>query len=310
MSDTGSALDSTRAQWPLPDHERRRFLKKTAAALSGAYLGFYSPRLFGVGTASSASNMKFRPLGATGFDVSEVSFGGYAVRDPNVVRYALDKGINYFDTAWDYTDGVSEQTIGTGLAGRRDEAVLTTKWHPWKDTTTDEMMEMLNQSLKRLKTDHVDMLLVHQVGKRSGGQGIERLQNQELFKAMERAKQQGKARYFGCSGHDPDLMDVMNYAVDIPDFNVLLCRYSYKAYPDQDELFQKAQSKGMGVVAMKTLGGARGEDLRAFEGSGTTRKQAALKWVLSNKHISNLIITMSSNTQVDEYVQASGVTVV
>jgi len=285
---------------------RRKFIKQSAVALAGAYLGFYAPRLIRTGpNAGPSSDMQFRTMGQSGFRVSEIGFGGYPVRDPNVVRYAIDRGINYIDTAWDYTNGVSESTIGKAIRNQRENVVLTTKWHPWSRTSAEEMMNMLNTSLKRLQTDHVDFLLVHQIGRVSGGESIERLRNAELFKAMNLAKKQGKVRYFGCSGHDPDLMEVMNFALEIPEIALILCRYNFQVYATEPELFKKAKAKGVGVVGMKTLAGARGEDLSKFKGRGTTFRQSALKWVLSNPDVSNLIISISSRRQVDEFVKAS-----
>ncbi len=288
-------------------HDRRKFLKRGASLLTGAYLGFFAPRFVRMAPrATPSSNMQYRELGRTGLKISEVGFGGYPISDPDVVRYALDQGINYFDTAWDYRNGLSEEAIGAGLEGRRDAAVITTKWHPWSYTKVPEMMEMLNTSLRRLKTDYVDCLLVHQVGKASGGEAVERLQNQELFKAMELAKRQGKVRFFGCSGHDEDLMAVMNYAVTIPEFSVFLNRINFRAYPGQPEFFQQVRAKGLGMTVMKTLSGARHADLKPFQGEKTTYRQASLKWVLSNPDISGLVISISSREQVDEFMLASG----
>jgi len=294
-------------QTDLPNLSRRQFLKQSGAAVAGAYAGFYVPRFLRMGPhAGPSGNMQYRMLGRSGLSVSEIGFGGYPVKDPNVVRYAIDKGINYIDTAADYTGGLSETTIGKAIRGRRQDVVLTTKWHPHSKTTAREMMNSLNTSLRRLQTDYVDGLLVHEVGTVSDGEGIKRLYNDELFKAIEMAKKQGKARYFGCSGHDPDLMQIMNYAVTIPEFSFVLCRYNYKKYPTEAALFKKAKDRGVGVIGMKTLGGARGEDLSKFRDKGATFKQGALKWVLSNPDISNLIISISSREQVDEYVLASG----
>jgi hypothetical protein len=101
-------------------------------------------------------------------------------------------------------------------------------------------------------------------------------------------------------------MEVMNYAIQIPEISLILCRYNFKTYPTEPELFRRAKEKGIGVVAMKTLAGARGEDLSKFQSPHTTFRQAALKWVLSNPDISNLVISISSRDQVDEFVQASG----
>ncbi len=150
------------------------------------------------------------------------------------------------------------------------------------------------------------VLLTHQVGQNSDRLGVKRLANPELFEAWEIAHKAGKARYFGCSGHDGDLMDVMNHAVDSGKFDVILCRYSFLDYPTQQDLIRKAKAQGVGFIAMKTLSGAKGADLSSFHRKMTTFKQAALKWVLSNPDVSNLIISISSFAQVDEYAPASG----
>lgn len=282
---------------------RREFFKNI---LGGAGLAMIGSLSGSTNLLASTGGMKKRWLGRTGLKVSEIGFGGYPVRDPDVIRYAIDKGINYFDTAWDYTGGVSEETIGKGVLGKRDQVVITTKWHPRSNTSVSGMMDMLHTSLKRLKTDYVDCLLVHEVGVASDGEGVKRLKNSALFGAMELARKQGKALHFGCSGHDGDLMDVMNYAIEIPEFSVILCRYNFLVYPTEPDLFARAKKNGVGVVAMKTLAGSRGAELSSFRDKFTTYKQAALKWVLSNPDITSLVISISSKDLVDEYVRASG----
>jgi hypothetical protein len=127
-----------------------------------------------------------------------------------------------------------------------------------------------------------------------------------MLEAWEAAKRSGKARFLGVSGHDGDLMQVMGYAIDAGPFDVLLGRYSFLDYPEQQELIRRAAAQGVAFVAMKTLAGARGADLDAFRGRQTTFKQAALRWVLSNPDLANLVISISSRRQVDEYVPASG----
>jgi len=175
-----------------------------------------------------------------------------------------------------------------------------------KPATKRVFLDSLDESLRRLQTDHVDVVLNHEVGRNSDGTGVERLKNPEMFEAFEEARKAGKVRYLGASGHDPDLMDVMHYAVDSGRFDVLLCRYSFLDYPEQNALIEKARAKGVGVIAMKTLAGAKGADLDKFRDRYTTFKQAALKWVLSNPNVSNLIISINSTRQVDEYTPASG----
>ena len=128
----------------------------------------------------------------------------------------------------------------------------------------------------------------------------------EMLEAFAVAKQAGKARFLGASGHDGDLPQVMGYAIDSGQFDVLLCRYSFLDYPEQQKLIDRAAAAGVGFIAMKTLAGAKGADLDRFRDRQTSFKQAALKWVLSNPSLSNLIISISNRKQVDEYVAASG----
>lgn len=309
---------------------RRRFLKQTTAAggalVAGAIAagrpaapltastpaaGTPAPSATPVppGSPSPGDEMRYRTLGRTGLKVSEIGFGGYPIDDPVVLAHAIDRGINYFDTSHCYRGGKSETTVGAGLKGRRDRVILTTKWcphHIGQPARKQVFLEMLDQSLKRLQTDYVDIVLNHEVGRNSDGIGLDRLKNPEMLEAWETARKAGKVRFLGASGHDPDLMGVMHHAVDSGQFDVLLCRYSFLDFPEQDRLIDKAHAKGVGFIAMKTLAGAKGADLDQFKDRYTTFKQAALKWVLSNPKISNLIISIGSTRQIDEYVPASG----
>lgn len=258
-----------------------------------------------------ATGMRYRALGRTGLEVSEVGFGGLPVDDPEVLRYAIERGMNYVDTSPCYRRGASEEAIGRALAGGwRDRVVLVTKWcphHEGRPARTAEFLAQLDRSLARLATDHVDVVLNHEVGRSSDGRGVERLKDPEMLEAFARARTAGKVRFLGASGHDGDLPSVMGYAVESGDFDVLLCRYSFLDYPDQQRLIERAHAAAVGFVAMKTLAGAKGADLDPFRAGGATFKQAALKWVLANPKLSNLVISIASRRQVDEYVAASGV---
>src|SRR5256712_4950509 len=298
-----------RARRPL---SRRAFLKRTAAAsgalVTGALATAGAPLTTG-SVAGPGPTMRHRTLGRTDLKVSEIGFGGFPIDDPQIVRYAIERGINYIDTAHCYRGGRSEEIIGEALAGRRDRVTLTTKWcphHVGKPAKKQVFLDMLDASLRRLRTDHVAIILNHEVGRNSDGVGVERLNNPEMFEAFEAVRLAGQARFLGASGHDPDLMGVMHHAVDSGTFDVLLCRYSFLDYPEQDRLIEKANAKGVGFIAMKTLAGAKGADLDKFRDRYSTFKQAALKWVLSNPRVSNLIISINSTRQVDEYVPASG----
>ena len=289
---------------------RRRFLRDsvlvTGAVAAAATAGC---RRDGTQGAGAAAAMPTRTLGRTGLQVSAIGFGGFPIDDPDVILYALDRGINYVDTSNCYRGGQSETTIGKALLGRRDRFVLTTKWcphHVGEKPVKQAFLKQLDTSLKRLQTDHVDVLLNHELGKNSDGVGVDRLKNPEMLEAFAAAKQAGKARFLGMSGHDADLMPILDYAVGAGSFDVLLCRYSFLDYPEQQGLVAKAHAAGVGVIAMKTLAGAKGADLDRFRDRHVTFKQAALKWVLSNDDVSNLIISINGTRQVDEYIAAAG----
>jgi len=297
----------TDAAQPAKKVSRRTLLAAAATAGGAAVVGGLA---LSQADPPPASTMRFRTLGRTGLRVSEIGFGGFPLDDPEVLVYALERGINYVDTAPCYRGGASERAIGPALKGRRDKFVLTTKWcphHAGKPATKQVFLDLLDGSLRRLGTDHVDIVLNHEVGRRSDGTGVERLKNPEMFEAWEAAKKAGKARFLGASGHDGDLPGVMGYAIDSGLFDVVLCRYSFLDYPEQQQLIDRAAAAGVGFIAMKTLAGAKGADLDKFRDRQTSFKQAALKWVLSNPKLSNLIISISNRRQVDEYVTASGV---
>ena len=307
-----------RVKRPGGDAEEKARKLSRREVVAGAVGGAVAVGVAGVGVVAArsatapAAPMRTRTLGRTGLRVSEVGFGGFPVSDPDVVLYGIDHGIDYVDTSHCYRGGDSESTIGRALASRpgsRDRITLVTKWcphHIGRPATKAVFLEMLDKSLARLRTDHVDVLLNHEVGKHSDRMGVERLKNPEMLEAFAEAKKAGKARFLGMSGHDGDLGEVVSYAIDSGMFDVLLCRYSFLDYPEQQTWIDKANAAGVGFVAMKTLAGAKGADLDRFRGGRTTFKQAALKWVLSNPKLSNLIISIASTKQVDEYVAASG----
>lgn len=291
--------------------ERRRLLSLAARfGLSALLLPHLAERLLAEELRPS-KRMRRRPLGKTGYQVSEIGMGTALLTNPEVVSFALDSGINYIDTAPDYLFGASERAIGKVLKYRRREAVVATKWHPWSFTKKDQMLKSLETSLRRLQTDHVDLIQVHQVGKVSGPngydekEGIGRIENPELWEAFKIAKRQGKALHIGVTGHDGDLMEIMHHALGMERFSTLLCRYNFLDYPEQNTLFSRARNLGVGVAVMKTLAGARASEISSLRTPKATFAQAALRWTLQNPHLSTAVITMQAVAQVQEYVLAS-----
>jgi len=179
------------------------------------------------------------------------------------------------------------------------------------------MMRALEGSLRRLQTDHVDIYFNHAVN------NVERLKNPEWYKFVEQARAQGKIRYSGMSGHAGNLAECLDYAIDSGHFDVILCAHNFgqdprfyqrffrrfdfvAVQPDLPRIMEKAKRHGVGVVCMKTLMGARLNDMRRYESGGATFSQAAFRWVLSNPNVDALIVSMTSRETIDEYLGASG----
>lgn len=248
-----------------------------------------------------------RPLGRTGFDMSDISFGTSKLQDPEVVRRAIGRGINYFDTSPDYSDAASERALGEGIKGTpRDQVFVASKFctadgHLDDDTPVPEVMKAVEDSLGRLQVDHLDLVHIHAVN------SVDRLMAPNIHEAFDRLKEQGKVRFLGVSSHTPQLETVMQHAVDSDRFDVIMVAYNFEHWPKLHGIFHEAHEKGVGVVAMKTLKGAYHTQLADF--TPTEREsfaQAAFKWVLSNKDVSGLVVTIAHFPQIDEYLHASG----
>ncbi|MGI9418848.1 MAG: aldo/keto reductase [Geminicoccaceae bacterium] len=256
-------------------------------------------------------------LGNTRLEVSEIGFGSASSQDPDLVRHALDRGVTFFDTAESYRFGWSEEAMGEGLKGVRDKVVLSSKTKAGASDSEADMMAALEGSLKRLQTDYLDIYFNHAVN------SVDRMQNEAWARFTERAKAEGKIRFRGMSGHGSRLASCLDYAIDNDLVDVILCAFSFGEDPDliaklkhtfhfvaiQSDLppvLDKAREKNVGVIAMKTLMGARLNDMRPFEEQGRTYAQAALRWVLSSPRVDAALISMTGLDNIDEYVGASG----
>jgi predicted aldo/keto reductase-like oxidoreductase len=271
--------------------------------------------------ASTDGVKSYHRLGRTELKISDISFGTTRLRSgtENLVHHAMDKGINYFDSAESYARGQSEVVLGNALKddGKRQQVYIVSKAMLEPDTTADEMMSRLDESLTRLQTDYVDIYMNHAVN------DVDVVSNPEWLVFTEKAKAQGKIRFTGISGHGGYLIDCIDYALDNDMIDVMLTAYNFgqdpKFYegltraidwvatqPELPRAIKKAKTKDVGVVAMKTLMGARMNDMRPYEKDGSTFAQAAFKWVLSNQDVDALIITMGEQAQIDEFLGASG----
>ncbi len=291
------------------DINRRRFLMAGALGLAGAPLlqscgGEKSTPVTGTADAAGAADTgprirKYNTLGRTGLQVSDISLGG-ATEEP-VLRYALDRGINLYDTAEQYHSGEHERYIGQAFKGSlRDKVVVITKHVHGLEApiTRQNVIERFDASLERMGYDYVDIAMLHHVADPAT------FENEELLGAYEALRQQGKFRFLGFSTHDAE--KVIPGAIDSGLFDVMLMIYNSIQYPQRSELITRARQAGIGTMAMKTMAGRQQDRVAGLVNEKTTFSQAAIKWALSDPSLDSVLISIRTFEHVDEYCGASG----
>jgi predicted aldo/keto reductase-like oxidoreductase len=242
-----------------------------------------------------------RAMGKTGVQVSILGMGGFhlgtVAGQPevnNMVAKALDHGINFFDNAWEYHKGMSEERLGTALKGKRDTAIIMTKvcTHGRKK---DVAMRMLEESLVRLQTDHLDVWQVHEVVYYNDPEKC--YENDGVLEALTTAKQQGKVRFVGFTGHkNPSIhLEMLNggYPFDTVQMPLNPFDYSYRSF--QRQVLPVAVERGMAVFGMKSMGGS-GEMIS----SGALTPTEALTFAMSLPGVSTTIGGMDSMEVLDQ----------
>jgi uncharacterized protein len=223
-----------------------------------------------------------RPLGKTGVQVSALGVGGYHLGSADsqneataIVHAALDAGINFFDNAWDYHDGKSEVWMGEALKGRRDEAILMTKVCT-HGRSKDVAMRMLEESLQRLQTDHLDVWQVHEVIYDNDPDLI--FAPGGAIEALDLAKKQGKVRFVGFTGHkDPSIhlkMLAHNYPFDTVQMPLNCFDATYRSFETQ--VLPELAKRGIAPLGMKSMGGS-GESVA----HGAVTAHEALRYAMS-----------------------------
>jgi predicted aldo/keto reductase-like oxidoreductase len=233
--------------------ERRSFLKLSAAAA-------LAPLLNPPATAEIRNGMPYRVLGKTGEKVSLLGVGGYHIgvdeltdeQSIAIMRTAVDEGVNFFDNAWEYNKGRSEERMGKALKdGYRDRVFLMTK-HKGRDAKTAQ--EQLETSLRRFQVEMIDLWQFHEVvypaepGK---------IYSEGAIEFAVKAREQGKIRYIGFTGHHlPDVhLDMIRRGFDwqTVQMPINVCDYHFRSF--LKNVVPVAQEKSMGIIAMKTMGG-------------------------------------------------------
>lgn len=237
------------------DESRREFLHASLAATAATVA------LGAVGGAedAAATGLPNRPLGKTGVNVSILCLGGWhigSVKDQNeavkIMHAAIDEGINFFDNAWDYHDGVAEEVMGKALGegGWRKKVFLMTKNCARDAKGTRQHLE---DSLRRLKTDVLDLWQFHEINYDNDPDWI--VEQGALAEALK-AQKEGKVRFIGYTGHKSPhihLKMLPKHKWDTVQMPINVCDHFYRSFAL--EVAPEVTRLGMGVIGMKSLGG-------------------------------------------------------
>src|ERR1700733_5331164 len=256
------------------------------------------------GGATPSFRVPKRPMGKTGLEVSIIGLGGYHIGTVagqqevnNMVAMALDHGINFFDNAWEYHEGMSEERVGVALKGKRDKAIVMTKvcTHGRKK---DLAMQMLEESLRRLQTDHLDVWQVHEVVYYNDPERC--YEKDGVLEALAAAKQQGKVRFVGFTGHkNPSIhLAMLNGGFPFDTIQMPLNPFDYSYRSFQQEVLPVAAQRGMAVFGMKSMGGS-GEMIS----QGALTPTEALSFAMSLRGVSTTISGMDSMGVLDQNLE-------
>lgn len=252
--------------------------------------------------------MQYRTLGKTGLRVSEIGYGGGRVRPEhdinalvNMIHYAIDRGVNYIDTAPTYGGGISETVIGKAISDRRDSCILATKTEA---LDPDGITSDVEGSLKRLDTDYIDVLQFH------GGWFYEGETDQILngggLEKYLKLKKDGKVRYIGFSADGPS--GGTEQLIATGEFDMIQIHYNLM-YQSTCDMFSKrgiipdAVKQEMGIVLMRSTTSNVFQNLVkhcfAKEMAEVDVDSFLLNYSLSNPKVNVALMSLQSNGDVD-----------
>ena len=286
---------------------RREFMVRTTVGMATLGLGAV-PALAATKELPKTPEIVYRTLGRTGLRIPVVSFGVMNTDSPDLIRKAVDLGMKLMDTAHRYMRGNSETVIGQVLEERkcRDKVYLATKMYFDRekerkvfvgeesgraDAATEKRFdEQLALSLKRLRTDYVDILYLHSC------EGPLMPTYEPMMKVFSKAKEAGKARFIGITTHVNE-PEVIRAALDAGIWDVILTSYNFMQHHKEEvkKAIQYAVDKGVGIIAMKTQGGVA----LNREKPVPVNHRAALKWVLSDKNVCTTVPGITAFDQMD-----------
>ena len=270
--------------WPVG---RRQFVKGAALAGAAAFAETHAVLAQAAAPPSGKPGSDLqpvpkKPLGKTGLQVSALGVGGFHLGTATgqaeataIVAEAIDAGINFFDNAWEYHNGESEVRLGNALKGKRDEVVLMTKVCT-HGRGKKVAMGMLEDSLRRLQTDHLDIWQIHEVVYFTDPALI--FAPGGVAEALLEAKKQGKVRFIGFTGHkDPSIhLEVLSHDFPFDTVQMPLNCFDGTFRSFEQKVLPEALRRGIAVLGMKSLGGG-GEMVT----SGTITPYEGLSYAMS-----------------------------
>ena len=290
---------------------RKEFFSKALTGIAG--ISLVSKNLSGL----ISSEPELRDLGETGIKVSPICFGAPRTNEESLIKYALERGMNFIDTGRAYGNGNNEKLVGRAISGIRNKVVIQSKIRLEENELPSKgkgkkgageirsaLSSKLEASLKALNTDYIDVMLYHDAKDEN------LLFHQETMKFFEEMKKSGVLKAHGFSTHN-DYMNLPERNNSEAFYNVIMVPFNHKGsfvhsvngrYSEWDQnklisILTEAGKKGIGVIAMKTCSGGKYSPSAIIE---PDYKEAVL-WVLQHKFISSASIAMSSFEQVDEH---------
>jgi L-galactose dehydrogenase len=285
-----------------------------------------------IGRTSTEHPLEYRRLGATSLQVSVLSFGASPLGDvfqqtepaegAAAVRYAIERGINFFDVSPYYGLTLAETRLGEALEGHRQEVVLATKCGRYSadefDFSAARITAEFENSLRRLRTDYVDLLQAHDVEFGDVDQIVE-----ETIPAMRRLQEQGKAHYIGITGYSLKNLIEISRRVQV-DSILTYCRYNLMISDMDDALIPFAQEQGIGIInasalhmGILTRQGApdwhpappaireAGRRVVAFcDAHGVDASELALRFSLDHAGVATTLVGMSTRKQIEGNLRA------
>jgi hypothetical protein len=270
-------------------------------------------------------SMQFRKFGGLDWNASVLGFGCMRLPTvdgnpygPNIneaeaarmIRHALDRGVNYFDTAYIYHEGNSETVLGKALRGHRDLVKIATKSAVWLIQQEGDFDRMLNEQLRKLQTDHIDFYLLHALDKSRWSETVPKY---KLLEKAGAAIRDGRIRHLGFSFHDnyETFADILN---GYDGWTFCQIQYNYMDTENQAGTrgLKLAAAKGLAIVIMEPLLGGRlarppSSIGQVIERASVKRSPAdwALQWLWDQPEVSVVLSGMSNMDQVNANLESA-----